>query len=459
MAFDVYAASLLGLGAVLLLLLIARRLVFSWSTIGAFLVSNLAFVTVGVLALPWVRDHLSIWFVRFDMHLVTDAAMVRAILLSVGGVWLAFAGYQVAHLVISQGKILTAGPRLLQAHPDMPAGLRWRRLVFVAVAVLAVGWMFMLLNASTITRGIIDGWIRGQPGEALEARRGTANNYLFVVLVYNVAPFVTVALWMLARRARGASGQGLRLLAWVAVASTSLFLLAMFQKRPLLIFLMALAIGHFAVRVRVERPRRLRGLLRAGVVGVVLFALLMGLYYATTNVREVTSNPVETAAVVASAASQRVFGRLALPAAMYAYLFPEVVPHYGVRNIGMLASLADTDPYLDTREVYGYFANARTPGSVASSALLDFYGAFGWVGWGFGSVGIGMLLYALDRFLRRLRPTIANHTLVIFAFVFAYYLSQASLARSLMGYGGLFFLGTWMVLRVRGDVAHGVRRS
>ena len=54
------------------------------------------------------------------------------------------------------------------------------------------------------------------------------------------------------------------------------------------------------------------------------------------------------------------------------------------------------------------------------------------------------MLAALDITFHQSRTGVSRVFLVIAAFVFLYYLSQASLFRSLLGYGGVFYFLVWL---------------
>jgi hypothetical protein len=51
--------------------------------------------------------------------------------------------------------------------------------------------------------------------------------------------------------------------------------------------------------------------------------------------------------------------------------------------------------------------------------------------------------------LRRMRPDPARGLLVIFVFVYVFFLSQASVFRATLGYGGAIFVALWLSLRIR----------
>ncbi len=115
------------------------------------------------------------------------------------------------------------------------------------------------------------------------------------------------------------------------------------------------------------------------------------------------------------------------------------------RNIGMLSKILGTNLYPDTSILFKYYYGFK--GSVATSSIMDFYGAFGVLGWVIGSILLGIGLNRMDSFLSRLPKNTGNIVLIIFMFLTVLYFSQASVARSMMGYGGIIFLSLWFILK------------
>jgi hypothetical protein len=133
---------------------------------------------------------------------------------------------------------------------------------------------------------------------------------------------------------------------------------------------------------------------------------------------------------------------------MHVHYFPTIEPYYGLSNLKLLSSLLGSDLYHNTERVYQYFALDRGDGALALSAVMDFYGSFGLIGWFLGAALIGILLNSLDISLARLQPNVAKILLTIFMFVFAFYLAHASLANALLGYGGGIFVLLWIALKM-----------
>jgi hypothetical protein len=92
-----------------------------------------------------------------------------------------------------------------------------------------------------------------------------------------------------------------------------------------------------------------------------------------------------------------------------------------------------------------YFTH-QYEGSMAVATLIDFYTAFGWVGWVAGSLGLGVVLAQLDRAIGHIAPGECRTLALVFAFMFCVNTAEASITGALFGYGGLFFLGLWFVV-------------
>lgn len=439
--------------ALVLVTVSLRRLVFSWSAIGVFFVSNVLLICTGVLLFPWIRRAIEGWFPSYDLAILTEDEVSKAIILSCGGVIATLVAYQVSHGFFHSGRIRVVGHDHLQASARSSLGLNRTRLALCCVAGLTFAGIVILRDWNTLVEGVRAGFLAGNPSAVLEARMKMGQDYLFVLLVYNVLPFLGAALWLWSRLAW----------TWRLGVMAILFngvvvglLLSLFQKRPLVVFILALILVEMwlASRRAVVRGggaggqasrRRARRTISLLLGGGVIFSGLLVLYYFHTTVGRRGEGLVETVLALGLILVSRVIWRLALPALMYVHYFPGIEGFYGLRNIGKLAMALDWELYLDTKAVFEYFAGKE--GTVASSALFDFYGAFGIVGWLLGACFLGSFLERLDEWLGGLEPTGANALLTVFMLIFVLYLSQASLPRSLLGYGGIPFLLAWLAVK------------
>src|SRR6266850_4120728 len=110
---DAYTFALWNVAAVVLVLIVQRRLIFSWSAIGVFLIVNLVIIQIGVLGIPLVREFAELRFATFNLGRLTDEDFKLAIVLNVWGAGLVLGAYQLTHFALNGGKILLTGPNHL----------------------------------------------------------------------------------------------------------------------------------------------------------------------------------------------------------------------------------------------------------------------------------------------------------------------------------------------------------
>jgi hypothetical protein len=238
-------------------------------------------------------------------------------------------------------------------------------------------------------------------------------------------------------------------------------LLFLFQKRPLLLFLLWLCMASLCTnQIKIRRTsQRVNSSLSKGknsrssykkilLYGAILFTILMGLFYTQTSIGRNNESLYETVTLLSTIAAWDIIGAISLPSAMHVHYFPAIEPYYGLSSLKLLSSLLGSELYPNTKMVYQYFALGTEDGALAISALMDFYGSFGLIGWFVGTALIGILLNSLDLSLARLQPNVAKILLTIFMFEFAFYLAHASLANALLGYGGGIFVLLWIALKM-----------
>ena len=430
------------------------------------------FVLIGVLSIPLFAD-LAAWrFSMYKLGLLTDDDLKRTIILNVWGAGLVLGAYHMTHLMFKGGCVLRKGPNLLGLDPSIDQlGFSPTRLLAIATIALLGSIVYAAGNAPLIVAGI-QALFAGSPEGLLEARYQVGDNYLFILSVFNVLPFLGVALQLAQRLQRE---RKLRMLALLFNTCTGALLLLTFHKRPLLVFLCSLLLANVVTAgarakrtpgraglVEVsDRGRRQgwRSLPRIGAYVVTVFVVLLVLYQlqtrAVTSVEDIQDAVVGIGALSGIAATTILAGQ-AIPAALLTHYYPALEPHYGLSNIGLVARLFGFDLYRPAYDAFDYFSVLETgtpnvdriEGSLASPALMDLYGAFGLVGWAFGAIALGFALNRIDAAIVRLRPDAGRSLLSIFVFVSAYYLSNASVANTLLGYGGAIFVLLWFMLRM-----------
>ncbi|HYS52863.1 MAG TPA: hypothetical protein VER58_03735 [Thermoanaerobaculia bacterium] len=430
-----------------------RRLLFSFSCIGAFFITNVIIVLTGVISHPFFPTAVD--YSGVDLSLFVDSTVAKAIVLNAGGALGIVLVYQLTHLIIV-GRFVTRRPNVLAGPATTRLGLSVVRTVIASLAILLFVLVFVVRNGSILSAGILKGLMLGRDLYVIEMRRTIGENYLTMLVLLNCVPFIGVALWLAARH-RSAPLLYVFAVLYNVVALAALILT--FQKRPVLLYLIALSIAEVWCSVYRRRKVGMRRKLtvatirrRALIALVAVFCSLMGLYYAHSAFARGSEDEApsffHSVSILALVSAKTIVYGISLPAIMHVHYFPAVEPYYGIWNIRMVSNLTGHPLYKNNIPVFEYFYH-QTGGSVAIPALMDFYGAFGLIGWGFGVILLGVLLERLDWWLLHLRPTASRTLLAIFLFWFAYYLSHASLANSLLGYGGGIFVALWLFVSVR----------
>lgn len=436
---------------VVVIVLMQWRVILSASLIGIFCTGTLAFTILGLLIMPWVRAHLPLWFPRLQLDGITGCDYLYADLLMVGGLALVLTAYQASHALCNRGRLCRVGPRLTAPMRTSRVDFSLAALVTATMVALAASVALMVQYRSQIAMGLIEGFLGANPVAMFVARREVGENYALFQLVQNVLPYYAVAMWLVWRVT---GHRRIRRAALVVCLASAVMLVFLFQKRPLLVFLLMLGLlsawrpswrrglGHG------QRPARPRAsATRIVLFGSSLFALLCVLYFFSTTVtRGAPGGLMEAACTLGEIALTRVVGRLALPVPMYTHVFPTIHDYYGLSNVGLFGRLWGAEFFPDTFYVFSVFSNSGISGSAAVPALGDFYGQFGFTGWFIGACLIGVALQWGDSILVRVRDRPSGVLLIMAAMAFAYYLTQANLPRALLGYGGVVFLAQWLLL-------------
>lgn len=383
-----------------------------------------------------MRSYANETFITFKLYLITEQDIFLTQLLAVGGLLIALYAYVIGMIVMYKRVECINHFRIREPIKNNLNKVNFY-FVLICISVFLLGYIF--LKRDVFISGIFDGLIGRQPIALLESRYGIMSNYLYVIILYNLLPFFTVVALYLMMKEKTLSSK--LVFSGLFITSFTLILL-LFQKRPLIIFLLALFLALFVFQKFLKRKKVRR---RFIIIGSSLFVLLLILYYSATTY-EFTSI-FEGVSKLTEVVLTRIFGRLSLPAFCYVHYFPAVEDHYGVTNIGKLSTIFRYEIFLDSKVVYAHFTKTKLDGSMAINSIIDFYAAFGYYGFFIGNIFMGLLISVFDAFLNRLEKNGINLIFIVFCFVFGYYLSQASLARSLMGYGLFFFMLAWMFLQ------------
>ncbi|WP_422475636.1 hypothetical protein [Endozoicomonas sp. ALB032] len=317
----------------------------------------------------------------------------------------------------------------------------WCCFIFVVDNLLP---MFQLLYASS----------NSDLSSALDMRVAATSNYFLILVVYNLAPALALVSLIVYRENKTIING---FVFYTLIFLVFLCLLLTFQKRPLIVFLGAVIVAFQLSSVNeinissISYIHILRGIWK---YILLLLLLLIGLYYFYTAYRFELDNSsmlIKLLEVVGS----RIFGRLSLPAAMYVDYFPRIDDFYGLSNVGLFSRIFDSELFRDTTRVFLYYSTSGLDGSVAASVFIDAYGQGGWLFVLFYSLVVTFILNLLNLLFFKERNGLSKVLLFLFSCIFIYYLSQASLFRSMLGYGGIIYFLVWFVSLKRRSILIG----
>lgn len=422
-----------------------RELIFNWNVYGVFFISNLIFSIIGILLFPLIKNYTYEVFWTFKLKLISDAVIIETQVLAVLAILITLYSY-VFIMQMKYKKVKCIN------HFKIDGGIKnnisQSNYYFLLLLMSLFLIVYLFIKRNTLYIGFFDGLIDRNPEALLTSRRSITSNYIYVIITYNLLPFITIVSLYLKIYKKSIFN---KFVFYILFITSTLLILLLFQKRPLILFLLTFIISSFIFRkdsnrFKLKKPKTKKQIRRRIILyGGLLFSLLMILYYSSTNYK--FNNILEGAIKLTEVSMTRVIGRLSIPSFLNVHYFPEVEEHYGIRNIGMLSKIFRFEMYEGNKKMFTYFSVHNKDGNLAIGSIMDFYGGFGYYGILFGSILIGGFLGVLDSMLDKLKKNATNVVFIIFCFVFGYYLSQASFARSIMGYGFFFFIMTWIWLQ------------
>lgn len=426
---------------------------------------SIAFVLIGLVIFYAAPAYVQSLFRSFRLELVTPDDVLRTFaIVTFGLVVTTIAGMATARL--AQSLPVAAMPS--SSRKNYPA------LALVGIA-LALGIGFIGIALATIID--LARQIDAIPS-FLSLRRELGRHYLFILGVFNLLPMAT--LYALLRRENGAPAWPF----WLLYALSTIALVATFQKRPLIVFMALIAVVACILywrrqQLTVATALRPWPLIRMAAILSVPVIALFCLYLVEQRygfgpvwpaeqaaeqaaeqdatgekpleptwdtAQESDLSTIERAGLALRSTVSRIFGRMAVSAVLVVHHIPHNGPHYGLANVGLLAKLKGQELYDPGAEVFSRYAQAsRVRGSVATPAFIDFYGQFGWPGVAIGSALIGLVLGVLQMLLQSVRNDFESHVFLLAAGTLTiFYLTQASIFRTALGYGGGIFLLSWV---------------
>lgn len=436
-----------------MLLVVRNKLFFSTSAISIFVLCHIIFLLLGLLTLPWTRETLfsnKLFFSDFNLMTIEETTIVKTILIIVYGLFMVIFSYSIGNLIIKKSPFqIPKGLFNFENIKQWEHGTSIRRVRLFLTLFIMISFIQLIPHTNLILGAMFDTNLYSK----LEARRTITQNYFLTVSIYNIIPFLAAVSFTYYESLTQKVFSD-RVINFTYTLLTAILLLLTFQKRPLILFLLTLIVLKYLVRRGALgiKDTNFMGKFRKytyfsiGFLG--LFIVLMYLYVKNTNYAESAGSIWELMYITILISLSRIIGRLSLPSVMYVDYFPNIESFYGLSNIGMLSNILQKETYLDSKVVYQYFAG-NDNGSLAASSIIDFYGGFGIIGVTIGCLIIGLILRYIDYLFITMKPNTINKVFQVYLLISVFYLSQASLPRTFMGYGGIFFVIFWFLLRYR----------
>ncbi len=430
----------------LLHVVLFRKLIFQWNVFGVFFIASLIFSMTGIMAFPFFKEYFLLNFNSFKLDLITDEEIIKTQSLATMGLLSVLYTYVLTISVVYK-RVKCINHFVIEG--ELKDNLSRVNFLLLTSSVLLFILIYLIVKRDVLFVGIFDGLLGRDPDAILLSRKEITSSYLYTIVIYNVLPFITISSFYMYLKRR----HFLNRILFLMLFTISFFLiLSLFQKRPLMIFLLSLFVSGIVFKRNILstrkknkiKPKKIKK--RKHIIYLsFLFVLLLILYYSATTYE--FKNVFEAVGKLSEVVLTRVFGRLSVPAFCYVHYFPEVEGYYGLTNIGVFSKIFNFVHFPDTQVLFEYFSTVKIEGSLAINSVMDFYGGFGYFGLIFGNMFLGFILAILDILLDKLEKNSINLIFIVFCFVFAYYLSQASLPRALLGYGFAFFALTWVFLQ------------
>jgi len=405
----------------------------------AFIIFQFVFVGVGLVFWPFISKSVAESFSTYDIAAISNATFMRANLIHLTGILTAYSSYQV--LKRATPFALTKNRFRYYEFPQL-------KVIFIT-ALLSLFCIYFVMSKLYLLQIVLS----TSDVESLislgEARKKATNSYGINLIVYNLFPAATYAcalgylefknrLW--------------RFIAIVSVVLALLSLLLMFQKRPVIIYILGMCFifkfHQLFSMGKVSALNLYKIIYNLRFVMLFLFVLLVAFYYFYTAHR-FENNVLVSIGLNAEAAFTRIFGRLSIPALMYTHYFPAVGEHYSFNNVGLFSTVGQFSLYKDVELVANHFSLVGDQGTLAASTFFDFYGGFGFSGVILGGLFVGVLLFFAYTLMCMRQSKVWLVFLASVLIINIYYLSQASLFRAMAGYGGGLYIASWFLFRFR----------
>ena len=169
-------------------IIIFRKMIFRWNVFGVFFITTMIFSIIGVMAFPFMKEYTMMTFNTFKLEMLTERDIMKTQIIGVSGVLLVLYSY-VFGLVAMYKKVQVIDHfRIDDAIKD---NLSKVNFYFMLISIFLFLILYLFIKRDLLIIGITEGFINRRPEFLLTARRGMTSNYLYVVITYNLLPFLT----------------------------------------------------------------------------------------------------------------------------------------------------------------------------------------------------------------------------------------------------------------------------
>lgn len=394
-----------------------------------FNICMFVFIVLGILIFPFFTEAIIKMFIKFDIHLINEFVHKKALeVVTYGTIITNFTYYFLKYFLNSKGFNCLNNNHIR-------TGIKFK--------IFALSFFAILIASLYFFKSVPLLFI----GDMFTARRAATDNYFIIVCVYNVLPFSGVLLYgySLMRRVRI-----ITIFTFFFNCIICMTLILTFQKSKLLIYVFELFFIRYIIKILMKnnysKKIDFKIINKKVFLGITIgFVILMLLFNFYTNYKDNLSSG-KLILKLSEVSLSRILGRLSASAMIYMYYFPENHDFYGFSNVRFFSKIFGNELYKDAKELFAYFYKGNKDGSLAASSYIDFYCQFGWISLMFGSMLLGILIYIFSGILRKIKNPLSYTVFWTFSFVFLYYLSQASIFRSLLSYGGGIFFVLWFLI-------------
>jgi hypothetical protein len=374
---------------------------------------------------------------------LSDTGLNRGLLIANIGILGVFTGVWLAERLSGRGRLPTGSAVILT--PRSPIGLRLGLLWLSTAATAGTFlWLFYPLAGSFFSH-----LIGGDISQIFEFRRAMSGRetYFMRYLGYNILPYLSLVFLVISwSRKRWAP------VAYLLVVLSAVGLLHVFQKQPLIIYALQIALARFLFIAGQEsafskaHARSFLSLLFRWVSVAILALCLTTILFFVARSFERSGDLRADSLSALQMAGKRLFMRTVTGYVMVGEFVPEHFPHYGMKSVYTVQTLLGEE-YIPVGNIFfRWQAPHRHRGNLSLASLVNHYGQFGWVGLVILSILQGVILGAADVYFARREATVGLFVFSIFMMRFAIYLNETNIYGALLGFGGIAFVLMALIL-------------